>query len=148
MKWVKAFLIIVITCFFATLMFFHVNQKEYERYLMFFKDKITGEVQIENRYIALSPDKESLNVFVEEFLLGPANYSLLSFFPHGMKYKTLFLQNDVLYLDLPKDSLLHMPKNVEFKEFYDLFKKSLNINFPKVKDVEIFIEGNKAYEKR
>ena len=115
---------------------------------MFFKHKITNEVQIENRYVMLDGDKESLNCFVEEFLLGPANHQLHSFFPKGMKYRSLFIRDDVLYLDLPRDSLLHISKGVAFEDFYNLFRKSLSLNFPSVKDVYIFIEGVQTYERK
>ncbi|MGP1438438.1 MAG: hypothetical protein ACTTKH_05140 [Treponema sp.] len=146
MKWFKAFLFLCVISILSIAVFLQFHEKKYERYLMFFKHKITGEVQLENRYIVLDPDKESLNCFVEEFLLGPANHQLCSFFPHGMKYKTLFTKNGVLYLDLPRDSLLHMPKGVAFEDFYNLFKKSLFLNFPSIKNAYIFIEGVQAYE--
>ena len=113
---------------------------------MLFKDRVTGEVEIENRYIALDSDASSLNVFVEEFLLGPVNHNLISFFPHGMKYNTLIFQDGVLYLDLPRDAVLHMPKEVQFEEFYNLFIKSVKINFPKLKTVHVSIGGVEAYE--
>ena len=146
MKWFKAFLFLFIVSILSTLAFLHFHEKRHERYLMFFKHKITKEVQLENRYIVLDSDKESLNCFVEEFLLGPANHQLSSFFPRGMKYKSLFIRDGVLYLDLPRDSLLHTCEDVTFEDFYNLFKKSLSINFPSIKDVHIFIEGTQTYK--
>ena len=146
MKWIKASLLFVVVSLIAIIVFFSFYEKKYERYLMLYRDKVTGEEQIENRYVALPTEKDSLNVFVEEFLLGPADYHLASFFPHGTTYRSLFLQDDVLYLDLPRDSVVNMPKGVQFQDFYDLFLKSLKINFPELKDVYIFIEGVRAYE--
>jgi len=148
MKWFKAFLFLCVISILSVLGVLHFHEKKYERYLMFFKTKITGEVQLENRYIVLDPDKESLNCFVEEFLLGPANHQLCSFFPRGIKYKSLFTRDNVLYLDLPRDSLLHMGEGVAFEDFYNLFKKSLYLNFPSIKNVYIFIEGVPTYENK
>ncbi len=148
MRWLKVFLFLCIVSILSVLVFLNFHGKRYERYLMFFKSKITNEVQIENRYVVLDPDKESLECFVEEFLLGSANYQLNSFFPHGMKCKSLFVRDDIVYLDLPKDSLLHISKGVVFEDFYNLFRKSLTLNFPSIKDVYIFIDGTQVYEKR
>ena len=146
MKWFKAFLFIFVLSILSVMAFLHFQTKKYERYLMFFKSKITNEIQLENRYIALDGEKESLHCFVEEFLLGPANHKLKSFFPHGMKYKSLIVSDGVLYLDLPRDSLLYM--NDSFEDFYNLFIKSLKLNFPSIKNVHVFIEGAEAYEKK
>lgn len=146
MKWVKASLLFITVPLIAVIAFSNVYEKKYERYLMFYKNKVTGEEQIENRYVAIPTDKESLNIFVEEFLLGPADYHLISFFPHGTTYRSLFLQDDILYLDLPRESISNMPKGVQFQDFYTLFLKSLKINFPELKNVHIFIEGTKVYE--
>ena len=146
MNWFKALLFFCIASISTVLVVLHFHATRYERYLMFFKNKITNEVQLENRYIVLDGEKESLNCFVEEFLLGPVNHQLHSFFPHGMKYKSLIVRDDVLYLDLPRNSLLHM--NESFEDFYNLFIKSLNLNFPSIKKAHIFIEGVEAYEKR
>ena len=148
MKYIKVLLVALIAIVIGSAFFLHLHEKKYERYFMLFKDKVTGEIEIENRYVAVSEEKDSLNVFVEEFLLGPVNHNLISFFPHGMKYNTLIFDNGVLYVDLPKDSVLHMPKDVQFEEFYNLFIKSIKINFPTLKDVRIFIGGSEAYEKK
>lgn len=114
---------------------------------MLFKNKVTGGIEIENRYINVDSDKDSLNVFVQEFLLGPASNNLIPFFPSSAGYRSLFLRNDILYLDLSKDAVLHMPNGVEFEDFYTLFNKSVKLNFPKLKGVYIFVDGVKAYEK-
>lgn len=148
MKWFKTFLFVCIISILSILGFLHSYEKKHERYLMFFKHKITNEVQIENRYVVLNNDKESLNCFVEEFLLGPSNHQLHSFFPRGMKYKSLFIRDEVVYLDLPRDSMLHMPNGISFEDFYNLFKKSLALNFPSIKNVYIFVEGVQAYQER
>lgn len=146
MKWFRIFLLLCVASILSVLGFLYSYEKKHERYLMFFKHKITNETQLENRYIVVDADKESLNCFVEEFLLGPTNHQLRSFFPHGMKYKSLFVKDDVLYLDLPRDSLLYM--NESFEDFYELFKKSLKLNFPSIKNAYVFIEGVQAYEKK
>lgn len=145
MKWLKVFLFLCIISILTILGFLSSYEKRHERYLMFFKNKITNETQLENRYIVLDTNKENLTCFVEEFLLGPTNYQLRSFFPHGMKYKSLFVRDDILYLDLPRDSLLYM--NESFEDFYELFRKSLKLNFPSIKNVYVFVEGVQAYEK-
>lgn len=147
MKYIKIFLIFAIFSTIFAILFLSFYEKKYERYLMLFKNKVTGDVEIENRYVSLDTDKEDLNIFVEEFLLGPANNNLIPFFPPSIGYRSLFLRDNVLYLDLSKDAVLHMPNGVEFEDFYILFNKSLKLNFPELKDVNIFIEGVKAYQK-
>ena len=114
---------------------------------MFFRNKVTGEIQLENRYIALPIEKNSLNVFIEEFLLGPANHELMSFFPHGTTYRSLFIRDDILYLDLYREAVQTMSQGVNFEDFYNLFNKSLKINFPEIKTANIFIDGVRVYEK-
>lgn len=145
MRWFKVFFLLFIVSILGGLGFLHSYEKKHERYLMFFKNKITNETQIENRYIVLDSDKESLNCFVEEFLLGPTNHQLRSFFPSGMKCKSLFVRDDILYLDLPRDSLLYASES--FEDFYNLFRKSLKLNFPSIKDTYVSIEGVQVYER-
>ena len=133
MKWFKVFLLLFIVFILGGLGFLYSHEKKHERYLMFFKNKITNETQIENRYIVL------------DSLLGPTNHQLRSFFPHGMKCKSLFVRDDVLYLDLPRDSLLYASES--FEDFYNLFRKSLKLNFPSIKDAYVSIEGVQVYER-
>lgn len=147
MKYIKIFLVFAIFSVASAILFVSFYEKKYERYLMLFKNKVTGDIEIENRYISLDTDKENLNVFVEEFLLGPASNNLISFFPPSISYRSMFLRDNVLYLDLSKDAVSHMPSGIEFEDFYTLFNKSLKLNFPELKGVHIFIEGVKAYEK-
>ena len=147
MKWVKAFLILLVVAVISGSVFLYSYGKKYERYLMFFRNKVTGEIQLENRYIALPIEKNSLNVFIEEFLLGPANHELMSFFPHGTTYRSLFIRDDILYLDLYREAVQTMSQGVNFEDFYNLFNKSLKINFPEIKTANIFIDGVRVYEK-
>ena len=114
---------------------------------MFFMNKVTKEVQLENRYIALPTEKHSINIFIEEFLLGPASHELMSFFPHGTTYRSLFVRDDILYLDLYRDTVQNMPHGVSFEDFYNMFNKSLKINFPDIKTANIFVDGVRVYEK-
>ena len=147
MKWVKAFLVLLVIAVAGGSVFLYSYGKKYERYLMFFRNKTTGEVQLENRYLALPTEKNSANVFIEEFLLGPANHELMSFFPHGTTYRSLFIRDNVLYLDLHRYSVQNMPHGVNFEDFYHLFNKSLKINFPQIRATNIFIDGVRVYEK-
>lgn len=147
MRWVKAFLVLLVVMVAGGSIFLYSYGKKYERYLMFFKNKVTGEVQLENRYLALPTEKNSLDVFVAEFLLGPANHELLPFFPHGTTYRSFFVRGDVIYLDLYRNTIENMPKEVSFEDFYIMFNKSLKINFPNIKVANIFIDGVRAYEK-
>ena len=146
-RWVKMLLVLLVVMVAGGSLFLYSYGKKYERYLMFFRNKITGEVQLENRYIAQPTEKNNIDVFVEEFLLGPANHELSSFFPHGTTYRSLFLRDDVLYLDLPSEAVQNMTGGATFEDFYTLFTKSLKINFPNIKTTNIFVAGVKVYEK-
>lgn len=147
MRWVKAFLVLLVVLVAGGSVFLYSYGKKYERYLMFFRNKTTGEVQLENRYLALPMEKNSIDVFIEEFLLGPANNELMSFFPHGTTYRSLFVRDGILYLDLHHNSVQNMPHGVVFEDFYTLFNKSLKINFPGIKTTNIFVDGVRVYEK-
>lgn len=146
-KWVKMFLVFLVVAIAGGSIFLYSYGKKYERYLMFFRNKVTGELQIENRYIALPIEKNSIDVFIEEFLLGPANHELMSFFSHGATYRSLFVRDDILYLDLHRETVQNMPRGVDFEDFYNMFNKSLKINFPNIKTANIFVDGIKVYEK-
>lgn len=147
MRWVKVFLIFLVVIVAGASFFLYSYGKRYERYLMFFRNKITEDIQIENRYIALSTEKNSIDVFIEEFLLGPTSHELLSFFPHGTTYRSLFVRDDILYLDLYRSAVQNMPSGANFEDFYNLFNKSLRVNFPKIKTANLFIEGVRVYER-
>lgn len=143
----KAFLIFLVVAIVSGSVVLYSYGNKYERFLMFFRNKVTGEVQLENRYITLPTEKDSINVFIEEFLFGPASYELIPFFSHGTTYRSFFVRDNILYLDLYRETVLTMPHGVNFEDFYNLFNKSLKINFPEIKATNIFIEGAKVYEK-
>ena len=67
-KIIAAFLLIVII---IVVLFTSVLNKKYDRYVMFFKNSITGKIDTEIRYVPIQNIMEPEAAFFEELMLGP-----------------------------------------------------------------------------
>lgn len=122
----------------------YFKSTKYERYLIYFKNKITKKINTETRYLIKQENMEEER-FVCELLLGAENHDYYSV-SQGLQPKSVFVRKNVLYVDLPETLLGQMPEGFEFEEFYGLFLKNVFTNFSHIEKVNMFLDGKLVYE--
>ena len=80
--------------------------------------------------------------YVNEWLLGPVGLENLRLFPDKTHLRSALYRDDALYLDFSLDLLLLQETvPLSFQEILDETKKGISFNFPKIKTIFFFIEG-------
>jgi len=102
-----------------------------------------GKIVVEDRMLKHSKSREGDIIrYTEEMLLGPVSPDLLPLFPRETRLKSLLYRNGVVFADFSAPAALPPLEggstNVNFRTFY----AGILRNFPYVKDVRFFVEGN------
>ncbi len=142
-KIIAAFLLIVII---IVVLFTSVLNKKYDRYVMFFKNSITGKIDTEIRYVPIQNIMEPEAAFFEELMLGPVNHYCYSFIRAGSKLLSCFVKEGVLYADLPVVFIEDIKQELDSDEIRYLLQKNIFTNCKDLKAAHIFVEGIEIYE--
>lgn len=117
-----------------------------KRFVFMFPSVDEGQYVLETRYLKQNPNKEYINFFLDELVLGSGLERTKYLFTPGTKIISCFERNQMLYLNLSAD-IINMGQNViQIKDGMELLKKNVYKNFPDIKEVRIFVDGNYAYE--
>ena len=131
----------LIFVFLVSLVFFITNVSG--RYYNFsFYISGTDTLVQENRRVYSIKDKNRLNGYVGELLLGTTVKRASPIFPLGTKALFCFQRNDTLYLNLSQDALFNLENSLSLTKRINLLEKNIRKNFPSIKNVELFIDGN------
>ena len=107
---------------------------------------VDNKLIVETRYLSSNPAKSDINYYIDELLLGSGVERTKLIFTAGTKVLSCTEKGDTVYLNL-SDDLLRMGDNViEIKEGVELLKTNIIKNFRHIKKVEIFVNGQYAYE--
>ena len=142
-KIISAFLLIVII---IIILFTSVLNKKHDRYVLFFKNSITGKIDTEIRYVPVQNIVEPEAAFFEELMLGPVNHYCYAFIPEGFKLRSCFVKEDILYADLPAVFIEGIKKELDSDEIKILLQKNIFTNCKTLKEAHIFVEGTHIYE--
>ncbi len=105
-----------------------------------------GVYNVENRYVPENPNKDAISYYVDEILLGPQTERTKMMFADGTSCLSCIEKDGVLYINLSSE-LLKMGNNVmEIRDGMELLKMNILRNFKKISAVEIFVDGNYAFE--
>ena len=88
--------------------------------------------------------EKTAELLASELLLGPANPSLASAFPVGVRVESTILRRGVLYLDLSQDAALADPARL--KVGLASMEKSLRAGLPGIGRIVITIGGIEPYK--
>jgi hypothetical protein len=105
---------------------------------------------VEDRMLRRSGSWEvDMTRYVEESLLGPEFPDLAPLFPRDTRLRSLLYREGVVYVDLSEAAALPfsewgLPEEGVFKGFDTLYR-GIRRNFPYVRDVRLFVEGNAAF---
>lgn len=120
------------------------NEK-YNRYVLFFKNSITGKIDTEIRYIPAQDIQTQESSFFEELMLGPVNHLCYSFIPSGAKL-SCFVRDGVLYANLPLVFLESIRADFDSDEIKELLRKNIFTNCKSLQAAYVFVEGVEIYE--
>ncbi|MBC6713462.1 hypothetical protein [Treponema sp. Marseille-Q3903] len=117
------------------------------RYTFVFPSANNGKYIIEARRLTKQKNKDNVNIYADEILLGSTLERTKLLFTSGTKLISCFQRGKVLYLNLSAKSLQMGEGVIELKEGVELLKKNIKRNFKDIDVVEVFINGKLAFEK-
>lgn len=120
------------------------------RRVMYFESMDGSGLYIESRRIVeYSSQQErdiSVRQFVQELLLGPVGNGYKSLFELDTNLEACFLQDDVLFINLSREALFPGKSTSSTESGVEMMILNIKKNFSWIKSVEIYIDGNKAYD--
>lgn len=131
-------LLFVTFAFSATIYFIKTPGR---RYLFRFESVDKGKSSLEYRILPHKKGDAAISLYVNELLLGPKTERARPVFSPGTKSKFCFLRGKTLFVNLSGELLYKTGNAGEIMAGIELFKKNIFESFPKVKSVEIFIDG-------
>lgn len=135
------FLTCVILVFLISLMFFFLNYPG-KRYSFYFTVSGSQKTVHEFRPVKKISGKPEIELYVEELLLGTFLERAVSVFPLGTRILFCFEKDDVLYLNLSEDAIFNLDEKTTLDSRVELLSLNVRKNFPKLKEIELYIDGN------
>ncbi len=121
--------------------------KDYERKTFIFPSVVENEYVMEYRNLNKKPHQGSVQLFIDELLLGSQVERTKKIFMPGTKVLSCFQRGKVLYLNLSDDLIKADDTVIDIKSGIQLLDKNIKKNFPKIETVEVFVNGKIAFEK-
>ncbi|AFG37730.1 GerMN domain-containing protein [Spirochaeta africana] len=115
----------------------------YQELVLFFPGAVRTGISGEPRAVPHSGTREQrVSRVVEEILLGPMSVEKGRVFSRGTELRSLLLRRGVLYMDFDAERLLkQQDTNLGFADAEQALKRSINYNFPFVKEIIITVNG-------
>ncbi|MDR0487745.1 MAG: GerMN domain-containing protein [Treponema sp.] len=108
---------------------------------------VSGGVVVEDRMLKRSPSREvNITRYLGETLLGPAAPDLAPLFPRGTTLKSALYRDGVVYADFSADAALPPVEGGRVLDNFRTLYAGILRNFPFVREVRFFIDGNAAYD--
>ncbi len=131
--------LLISACFYA--------KKHYgKKFVFIFPSVEEGKYILETRYLKENPNKDYLSYFVDELLLGSGYERTKYLFKPGTRIISCFERNQIVYIDLSAD-IINMGHNViSIKDGIELLERNIYKNFSNVDSIQVFVDGNYAFE--
>lgn len=130
--------------FVISLLSWAIGDRVYQSVLFFPQARGTG-LRGELRNLPRTTGREkTAELLASELLLGPADPSLASAFPAGVRVESTMLRRGVLYLDLSQDAALTEPARLRIG--LAAMEKSLRAGLPGIGRIVITIGGFEPYK--
>ncbi len=140
-----AVIFLILLSFAVSLFLWKIDSKGSRRVLVFESKTNPGGLSYEVRFLRKPLNKDAVNQYVDELLLGPVSPQGRLLFPLGTKANSCFIDGNVLYLDLSEEALQIFPSEVSnTAEAVKILKKNLFTNFKNVDIINVFIMGNRV----
>lgn len=138
------FIILIFLSFVLSFVIFMT--KDYgKRKIFIFPSAEEGKFVVEYRYLNKSGN-DLLEYYINEILLGSGIERTKKLFTAGTKIESCFLQGNTLYLNLSDNLILEGQDVIDIKSGTELLEQNIKRNFPKVKNVKLFVGGKSAFE--
>lgn len=137
-------LVFIFLFFFVSLMVWVARFPGIRRTFIFHASD-SDKYRIETRYVPINTPVNKYEYYIQELLLGPVSEHCSPVFYTETRVLSCFLKDSVLYVNLSEDMMKADAFNTDFQSDIDLFKRNVIKNFPKVKQIELFIGGVKPY---
>lgn len=111
-----------------------------------FKSSDSEVLRVENRFEPVFPAQGKIRCYIDELLVGPLSEHCRTVFAKGTRVEYCFQRGQKLYVNLSADLLSVTDENTDFAGQIELFKKNIHLNFPEIKDIEVYIAGKLPYE--
>lgn len=137
---------VIVLAFITTLLIFLIGNKT-ERRQFLFPSADGDNLVIEYRNLAKKPVQGEVQLFVDEILLGSTVERTKMLFTPGTKVLSCFQRGDNLYLNISSDLLQMGESVIPIRDGAELLEKNIKINFPDIKVIDLYVDGNFAFEK-
>ena len=112
-----------------------------QRCVMFFQSSdLNNRLCLEERYLPESR-QNSVELFVDELLLGPMTAHCRYIFSPGTRAESCFVRGKVLYVNLSDDVLQQSGNASAIKDGTEIFRKNILDNFRNINRIEMFVDG-------
>ena len=143
----KTILSLVLLVSFVISFIFYAASGNFRRKIFIFPSADSGQYVIEYRNLASKPVQGSVQLYVDELLLGSQIERTKMLFTPGTRVLSCFQRGNVLFLNLSADILSVSDSAIDIKEGIELLKKNIKKNFPKIETIKVFVDGKIAFEK-
>ncbi len=134
---------------FAVSVFLFIAEDMGSRRVLYFEAMDDSGLYMEIRRIMRYSPHQGREVhvrqFVQELLLGPAGNGFQPLFAREARLESCFVQDDILFINLSREALFPGESTSSLQDGVELMAFNVEKNFPWIKSVEIYIDGNKAY---
>ena len=137
---------IVIAFLLSLILYLTMNDTK-RREFLFPSAEDNGTLVIEYRNLSKDAVQGDVQYFIDELLLGSSVERTRMLFTPGTKVISCFQRGKTLYLNLTDDLLQMGPGVIPIEDGVELLKKNIKTNFSRIEDVELYVDGNFAFEK-
>ncbi|MDE5898949.1 MAG: GerMN domain-containing protein, partial [Treponemataceae bacterium] len=116
------------------------------RYVFLFPSAGSGRLCAESRRLSARPGADAVAQYVDELLLGPVSEYCEPLFPVGTAALFCFVRSSTLFVNVSAEALQCAPVGADFHAVIALFEKNVRRNFPSIRSVDFFIDGNAVFE--
>ncbi|GHV83276.1 hypothetical protein AGMMS50212_06160 [Spirochaetia bacterium] len=111
-----------------------------------FFDLKSGKEVVEERLLSRTHSREmDITRYVEEIVLGPSSMENAPLLNKDSALNSVLLRDNTVYLGLSQEAAIHAEEGVELKTGFKTIEECLKRNFPFVKNIRIFIDGNEIF---
>ncbi len=117
--------------------------EKYDRRVLFFPNHYVSGIGTEERALKVQQDFEpAVEYFVQEYMHGPAKNRHFRLFPLATRLKTVFVAEDILFIDLDFRVLRPDPElRFPLSRSLEIFTDSVKFNFPSIREIVWTVEG-------
>ena len=138
---------VAVVAFLVTLLCFVISNKTDRREFLF-PSADDNSLVIEYRNLPKKSVQGDVQLFIDELLLGSSVERTRLLFSPETRVISCFQREGTLYLNLSSDLLFTNSGIMPLEQGAELLEKNIKLNFPEVETVELYVDGNLAFEKK